>query len=360
MPSYLGQPDYQHGTAPTLGILIANLGTPDAPTIPAVRRYLAEFFADPRVFEFPRLLWWALSNLVILNVRPRRSAKLYAQIWEEAGSPLLTISQGQRATLEAMLREQYGDQVKVALGMRYGNPSIFAALEELRRANARRLLILPLYPQYSASTTGSTFDAVADTLKRWRWLPDVRFVSHYHDHPTYIAALVESIRRHWAEHGQAEKLLMSFHGLPKRYLMAGDPYYCEAQKTARLVAEALRLPKERYAVTFQSRFGREEWLQPYTAETLAEWGKNGVRSVDVICPGFAADCLETIEEIVVENRHVFMAAGGQMYRYIPALNTDPLHIAALAAVIGENLAGWLPTQAIPVLDQRPAYARIES
>lgn len=338
---YLGTSDFQHDTPPTIGMLLANLGTPNAPTASAVRPYLREFFDDPRVFEFPRLFWFLLTRGVILRTRPRRSAKLYASVWTEGGSPLLIHSANIRAKLETALQAQTNLPIKVALGMRYGSPSIFDALEELRRANTRKLLILPLFPQYSATTVASIFDRASQVLQQWRWLPDLRMVMHYHDDARYIAALAESVRSHWTEQGQAEKLVMSFHGIPKRYFTNGDPYYCECHKTARLLAEALQLPEERYVMAFQSRFGREEWLQPYTSQTLEELAQSGIQSVDVISPGFAADCLETIEEIAGENKEVFLHAGGKEYRYIPALNDGQAHIEALTGVALREMQGWL-------------------
>ena len=341
---YIGITDYPHGTDESIGILVANLGTPNAPNTPALRRYLRQFFDDPRVFEFPRLTWWLLTRAIILNRRPRRSAALYASIWTEQGSPLLLYSQAIADGIQARLQAQIAQPIKVALGMRYGDPSIPYALRQLQAANVRRLLVLPLFPQYSATTVASTFDAVTTELQRWRWLPELRFITHYHDQAGYIAALVESIREAWQRNSQSEKLVFSFHGIPKRYFMNGDPYYCECQKTARLVAEALDLPKERYVVAFQSRFGREEWLKPYTSETLEELAKHGVQSVDVICPGFAADCLETLEEIDSENREVFLEAGGKTYHYIPALNDAPAHLQALSDLALKHLQGWLQPQ----------------
>jgi ferrochelatase len=341
---YIGITDYPHGTDESIGILVANLGTPNAPNTPALRRYLRQFFDDPRVFEFPRLTWWLLTRAIILNRRPRRSAALYASIWTEQGSPLLLYSQAIADGIQARLQAQIAQPIKVALGMRYGDPSIPYALRQLQAANVRRLLVLSLFPQYSATTVASTFDAVTTELQRWRWLPELRFITHYHDQAGYIAALVESIREAWQRNGQSEKLVFSFHGIPKRYFMNGDPYYCECQKTARLVAEALDLPKERYVVAFQSRFGREEWLKPYTSETLEELAKHGVQSVDVICPGFAADCLETLEEIDSENREVFLEAGGKTYHYIPALNDAPAHLQALSDLALKHLQGWLQPQ----------------
>jgi len=339
MTQYQGEAGYQHGSRSCTGVLVTNLGTPDAPTPTALRRYLAQFLWDPRVVEFPRPLWWLILR-IILRIRPRRAARSYARIWTEEGSPLLAISRRQAAALQAALQEHFGGPVEVMLGMRYGHPSIGEALEQLRSRGARRLLVLPLYPQYSAATTASTFDAVADVLKSWRWIPELRFVQHYPDDPGYIAALAASIREHWAEHGRADRLLFSFHGVPRRYLHAGDPYHCECQRTARLLAEALELPDTSWQVTFQSRFGREEWLQPYTDETLKSLPGQGIRSVQVVCPGFSADCLETLEEIAEQNRDFFLGAGGERYEYIPALNDRPDHIEALARLVGRHTGGW--------------------
>jgi len=340
MTAFTGTPDFQHDTQERLGILITNLGTPDAPTPEALRRYLGEFLWDPRIVEMPRPLWWLILHGIILRIRPRRAARAYQTVWTEQGSPLLAISRLQAAALQQSLEKQLAGPVKVVLGMRYGNPSIAAALEELRTANVRRLLVLPLYPQYSASTAASTFDAVADVLKRWRWLPDFRFVMHYHDHPAYLDAVAESIRAHRATHPGEAKLLFSFHGLPKRFLLNGDPYHCECHATARLIAQRLGLNAEQWQVAFQSRFGREEWLKPYTDHTLKAWGKAGVERVQVVCPGFSADCLETLEEITEQNREVFLHASGKHFEYIPALNDSPLHIAALTRLIQEQACGW--------------------
>jgi ferrochelatase len=344
-PTYAGETGFDHAERPALGVLLANLGTPDAPTTQALRRYLQEFLWDPRVVEVPRWQWWLILNGIILNTRPRNSAELYRKVWTDEGSPLLIISRKQAAGLEAALRERIGEPVHVAVGMRYGNPSIRAGLEELRAKKCRKLLILPAYPQYSAVTTGSTFDAVADVLKTWRWVPALRMIDHYHDHPGYIGALADSIREAWQEGGPPEKLLLSFHGMPLRYLHAGDPYHCECHKTARLVAEELQLDDDRWHVSFQSLFGKEEWLRPYTDETLEGWGGEKLGSVDVLCPGFSADCLETIDEIGRENRHVFESAGGGRYRFIPCLNDRPDHVAALADVCLRELAGWITPEA---------------
>lgn len=330
---------FTHDQPACTGVLLTNLGTPDAPTPQALRRYLAEFLWDSRVVEIPRPLWWLILHGVILRTRPARSAHKYQTIWTPEGSPLLAISRRQAVALAATLTERCPGSIRVALGMRYGNPSIAAALAELRAAGAQRLLVLPLYPQYSAATTASTFDAVATELRTWRWLPELRFVAQYHDDPGYLAALAAHMSADRAEL-PGERLLFSFHGLPKRNLLAGDPYHCQCHKTARLVAERLGLAPKQWAVAFQSRFGRAEWLQPYTSVLLADWAKAGVKSVDVVCPGFAADCLETLEEIALENRQTFLDAGGERYRYLPALNDAPEHIAALIGLIERHTAGW--------------------
>ena len=333
--------DFKHDDPESLGILLTNLGTPNSPEPVEVRRYLKEFLWDPRVVEVPRAIWWLVLNLVILNTRPRRSAAAYAKIWTEAGSPLLVISRKQAEALQAALAQRLGAAVKVALAMRYGRPSIAAGLEELRKGGARQILVLPLYPQYSASTVASTFDAVAAELRRWRWLPELRFVNHYHDSPDYIAALAASVREYWSSHGEPDVLVMSFHGLPKEYFLAGDPYFCECHKTARLLADALHLPTQRWRLTFQSRLGPKEWLKPYTDHTLTALVKDGVRNVHVICPGFSADCLETLEEIAMENRATFLAAGGAEYRYIPCLNDRADHINVLADLVAQHVQGWV-------------------
>lgn len=336
---YIGQSDYVHGTPERTGVLIVNLGTPDAPTTSAVRRYLKQFLSDPRVIEVARPIWW-FALRVILLIRPARSAEAYRKVWREEGSPLLHFSRKQVEALWSELGRRCAGPVSVVLGMRYGNPSIAAALEQLRRENVRRLLVLPLYPQYSATTTGSTFDAVADVLKQTRWLPEFRFVNHYHDKEGYIRALANSIREHWERQGRGEMLLFSFHGLPKRYLLAGDPYHCECHKTARLVAETLELKANEYRVTFQSRVGREEWLKPYTDVTVTELALQGVKKLDVISPGFSADCLETLEEIAMQNAELFHDNGGESLRYIPALNDRDDHVRFLADLAMAHLQGW--------------------
>lgn len=332
--------EFSHDKAPVLGVLITNLGTPDAPTASALRRYLKEFLWDPRVVDLPRFVWWFILQVILL-IRPSRSAKAYQKIWDNSdGSPLLSISRKQLQALREQLDNLLTEPCVVELGMRYGNPSIASALEKLRAANVRRILVLPLYPQYSSSTTASTFDAVAKAVAKWRWIPEFRFVNQYHDDAGYIDALCNSIRDAWATRERPQKLLFSFHGTPRRFLLTGDPYFCQCQKTARLVAEKLELNEQQWQVTFQSIFGREEWLNPYTIDTLRELGKQGVGSVDVICPGFSADCLETIEEIDQENRHAYMESGGIDYHYIPALNDRKDHIEALSKMIKDNCANW--------------------
>jgi len=340
--SYSAQQQFDHEQPAGIGVLLTNLGTPDAPTTAALRVYLKEFLWDPRVVEQPRWLWWLILNGVILNTRPAKSAALYQSVWTEDGSPLMAAGKQQRDKLQQALRQSMAKSteasVYVELAMRYGNPSIQSGLEALREKNCRKIIVLPLYPQYSATTTGSTFDAVADVLKTWRRVPELHLIDAYHKHPAYIEALADSVRTHWAEYGEPERLLMSFHGIPERYFKAGDPYPCQCRVTARLLREALGLDEGTAQIAFQSRFGKEPWVQPYTDETLKEWGKDGVKSVDVICPGFAADCLETLEEISSENRNYFLSAGGEQYRYIPALNDSAAHIDALKQIVLKQVA----------------------
>ncbi len=330
-----------HRQIPRIGVLLVNLGTPDAPNRAAVRRYLKQFLWDRRVVELPRLLWWPILNLIILNTRPARSAKAYQQVWTDQGSPLLVTARAQTAALQAQLETRFADQVLTELAMCYGSPGIPDGLSRLRDAGARRMLVLPLYPQYSATTTGSVFDAVTQTLHHWRWLPELRFINHYHDEPGYIMALANSVRRYRAQHGSADKLVMSFHGIPQDYFDQGDPYYCECQKTGRLLAEALELSADDWVLTFQSRLGPKKWLQPYTDQVLQQLAADQVRSVQVICPGFSADCLETLEEIAQENRELFIQAGGEQFQYIPCLNDATEHIEMLSELAGRHLQGWV-------------------
>lgn len=332
--------NYTHSQAPVTGVLITNLGTPDAPTASALKTYLKEFLWDPRVVEIPRLPWWVILHGFILTTRPKKSAEAYQKVWTSEGSPLLSISKQQQASIQKTLEEKYNGPVKVALGMRYGSPSIKSALNELRHANAQRIVVLPLYPQHSAATTASTFDAIASTLKDWRYVPELRFINQYHDDENYINAVANSIKNYWKENGKPKKLLFSFHGMPARTLTAGDPYFCHCQKTARLIIEKLELTKDEWIIAFQSRFGKEEWLKPYANTTLETLGNEGLESIDVVCPGFSADCLETLEEMVDENKLVFKKAGGGDYRYIPALNNSPEHINALSELILHHTKGW--------------------
>lgn len=341
MTRFLPEPEHAHGRPERLGVLLVNLGTPEAPTTRAVRRYLREFLSDPRVIEAPRWLWWLVLNLVILAFRPPRTAAAYREVWTDQGSPLLVNSLAQRDGLREALGQRIAGLHQVELAMRYGEPSIPAALARMREDGVRRLLVLPLYPQYSATTTASVFDAVAAQMQRTRWIPELRTINSYHDHPAYVLALAESIRRRWDGPGDgSRRLLFSFHGLPERYLHAGDPYHCQCLKTARLVAERLELADEAWAVSFQSRVGREPWLQPYTDELLETWGREGLEQVTVVCPGFSADCLETLEEIGLRARESFVAAGGGELDYVPCLNAEADHIRFLAELCIEHLGGW--------------------
>lgn len=340
MPMFSSKPNARHDDVPRLGVLVTNLGTPDAPTTPALRRYLAEFLGDPRVVEINRPLWWLLLHGVILRTRPKKSAAAYREVWEEGGSPLLTIGKKQTEGIRQRLQDRLHGPVSVELAMRYGNPSIRDGLRKLREEGAERILVLPLYPHYSATTVGSTYDAVFDELKKWRVIPELRLIGQYHDDPDYIEALANTIREHWAEHGKAEKMLFSFHGMPRRYLLNGDFYHCQCQKTARLVAERLEMADDEWQVTFQSLFGREVWLQPYTDETVEALAKSGMKKLDVICPGFSADCLETLEEIEGENAEIFEEHGGGELRYIRALNDRSDHLDMLTQLAMDHLQGW--------------------
>ena len=330
----------QHEVISSTGILITNLGTPDAPTAQSLRKYLKEFLWDRRVVDIPRPLWWLILNGIILNTRPKKSAAAYQKVWTAQGSPLLQISLKQQEKLQIELNKLCKAPVKVALGMRYGSPSIEAAIEELKTTNIQRLLVLPLYPQHATATTASTFDALGLAMKKQPWIFDTRFVSNYHDNVSYIAAISRQIENFWAINGKAEKLFFSFHGMPAKTLSAGDPYYYQCQNSARLVAEKLDLGKEQWLVAFQSRFGKEEWLKPYADETLKNLGQNKLSSVDVVCPGFSADCLETLEEMAEENKETFLQAGGGQYRYIPALNDSDVHIQTLVDIIYQHTQDW--------------------
>jgi ferrochelatase len=338
---YIGSEACGHDPQTRIGVLLVNLGTPDAPDTASVRRYLHEFLWDPRVVEMPRTLWWAILHGVILRLRPRRSARAYRTVWTAHGSPLLVHSLALGNALASTLADTADDLFRVAVAMRYGQPAIGSAIATLVGQGVSRLIVMPLYPQYSATTTAAVFDAVTRELSRYRHVPELIFETGYHDDPRYIDAIAQSIREHWQEHGEPQRLLFSFHGIPQRYARAGDPYHDHCQASAQLIAQALALPPQRWQVAFQSRVGREPWLKPYVDETLAQWGRQGVQNAHVICPGFAVDCLETLEEIASENRARFLAAGGGKFSYIPALNSREAHCAVFAQRIELATAHWL-------------------
>jgi len=350
-----------HRQPPRSAVLLVNLGTPEAPTAPALRRYLKEFLGDRRVVEVPRPLWWLILTLFILPFRAPRSARAYARIWTERGSPLVALSRS--------LADRLGDhvqrkrpRVEVLLAMNYGRPSIDEALDQLRALNIQRLLVVPLYPQYSATTTASVFDRVTRAMRTMRWLPELRFVNDYYRQEAWVEAISASITGFRQHHGSADILLFSFHGLPRRNLLAGDPYHCQCLASARRIAEHLELPEHAWQVSFQSRFGRAPWLQPYTDQTLHALARRGIRKVQVVCPGFAVDCLETLEEIAIENRELFIKAGGQDLHYIPCLNDSDAQVRLLAELVVLHTQGWpefagAQADAHTTIEQRPA--RIE-
>ncbi len=342
---FQNEPSFRHGQPAKTAVLLCNLGTPDAPTAPALRRYLGEFLSDHRVVEIPKPIWWLILHGIILRTRPAKSAQKYASVWMKEGSPLKVWTERQATLLRGFLGQR-GTQVTVRYAMRYGNPSIASELDKLKAEGVTRILIVPLYPQYSGTTTASVCDAVYSWAAKVRAIPELRFINHYHDDAGYIAALAARVQAHWKTHGRPDKLVMSFHGVPERTLHLGDPYHCECYKTARLLAEALRLPKDAWQLTFQSRFGKAKWLEPYTEPTLVALAQSGIKRVDVVCPGFTSDCLETLEEIAQEAREAFMHAGGKEFNYIPCLNDSPDWIAALARITEQHLQGW-PTQAAP-------------
>ncbi|MGL6289395.1 MAG: ferrochelatase [Silanimonas sp.] len=319
-----------------LGVLLVNLGTPDAPTPAAVRRYLAEFLHDHRVVDLTRWLWCPVLHFIILPLRSPKVAKNYASIWTAEGSPLLALSRRLASGVARALPE-----AEVRLAMRYGNPSVPDVLRQMDEAGCRRIVVLPLYPQYSASTSASSHDAVLREVMRWRRQPELRLVQDYHRDPAWVAAVADRVRAHWAANGRGDRLMMSFHGIPQRFVAGGDPYAAQCRASAEAIAAALDLSESEWALTFQSRFGREPWLQPYTDKTLEQWGRAKAGTVDVVCPGFAVDCLETLEEIAVENAHAYVAAGGTALRYVPALNDDAAHVEALAALLRRQMGGWV-------------------
>ena len=324
----------------SFGIMLVNLGTPDAPTKKAVRRYLAEFLWDVRVVDVFRPLWWLILHGVILRIRPGRVAKAYASVWTDEGSPLLAISKKQRLALEKKLAAEFGYKVPVSLAMTYGTPNIEQAGLELRNTGVQKILMLPLFPQLSSSTTAAVYDRLAKGLKQCPHLPEIRWVNEYHQHPAYISSLAASVKEYWEQHGRGDKLLMSFHGIPQRYENKGDPYPSQCRATAQALADALELNEEQWQCAFQSRFGREEWVKPYTDFTLKEWGQKGVSRVDIISPAFSADCLETLEELEVENREFFIESGGQEYHYIPCLNDREDHIQMMTDLVRQHTQGW--------------------
>jgi ferrochelatase len=358
---YAPEPPFNHDGIAKVGVLLVNLGTPDAPTPAAVRRFLAEFLWDRRVIDAPRWLWWLALHAVILRVRPARSAHAYRQIWTSDGSPLLVHSRALAERVGAALgATRAGFDASVALGMSYGSPSIRDALAQLRSAGARRLIVLPLYPQYSGTSTASAFDRVTAELQRWRRVPDLHFIAGYHDEPAYIDAVCAGIREHWRTRERAH-LLFSFHGIPRRYVQAGDPYHEQCLRTARLVAARLALGEADWSTSFQSRVGREEWLRPYTDELLLQYARQGPRRLTVVCPGFAADCLETLEEIAIRNRAAFLANGGESCDYVPALNADDAHVGLLVDLIERHAGGWraapLEARGVQATGQRAGAAR---
>ncbi len=351
MARFRPEPAHDHALPMRIGVLLVNLGTPEAPTPGAVRRYLAEFLADPRVVEIPRVAWRPILHGVVLRVRPAQSARKYAAIWTRDGSPLLVHSVRQRSLLMGLLGERLkalglpGDLAVVDLGMRYGSPTIGPALERLKAAGCDRILVVPLYPQYAASATASAFDAVFAAALRMRRVPGLRTIDAFHDDPGYIRALAQCVNDYWMRHGRPDHLVLSFHGVPRRTLDLGDPYFCQCQKTARLLVAELGLVGKQVTVSFQSRFGRAEWLTPYTALTVAALAREGKRRVDVFCPGFVSDCLETLEEIGMEVRETFLGAGGKEFHAIPCLNEQAPWIAALADLVLRHLEGWLSVPA---------------
>ena len=339
MVKYIGEKNYEHGSKEKIGVLITNLGTPDAPNKKELKVYLNQFLSDPRVIELPKILWQIILKLVILQIRPSKSAEAYKQIWTDKGSPLLDISNRQLNKIQSSFSSK-NENIVFEVGMRYGNPSIPDALLKLQKKQVRRLLVLPMYPQYCAATTGSTFDEVTNVLQKWRWIPEMRFINQYFEEKNYIEALSNSIKSFWKKTSKPQKIIFSYHGIPKRYLTNGDPYHCFCLKTTRLVKEYMGLSDDEIMTTFQSRFGREEWLKPYTSETLKELPKQGIKNIHIISPGFSSDCLETLEELEEENKEYFMESGGENYHYIPCLNDHDDHIDVFVNLIKKHTQGW--------------------
>lgn len=338
---FKGQAQFEHGRMPSLGILVVNLGTPDEATPSAVRRYLVEFLSDSRVVEIPRLLWKLILHGIVLRTRPAKSAKAYQRVWSsDLGSPLMAHSSELTEQLDKEIKTRIPGECSVILAMRYGHPSIRQGLEKLQSQGAERIIVLPLYPQYSGATTGSVADAVFANLSKWRWVPELRMMGAYHDDPDYIQAIAESIRLHWLEKGRGDRLFISFHGMPRATLEAGDPYFYHCHKTARLIAAELSLQEDQWELVFQSRFGRAEWLKPYAAERLVQLPREGISHLTVVCPGFSVDCLETLDEIAMEGRDTFLQAGGEQFEYVPALNASPQHVSFLVERLIRHASGW--------------------
>lgn len=336
----LPEPAYRHGSIDKTGVLLINLGTPDAPTAKALRIYLKQFLSEPRIVEFPRWLWWFILNGIILNIRPAKSARKYEQIWTSEGSPLKVHTERQTALVAALLKKQFDLAPVIEYAMIVGNPSIAEKLQQMKEQGCSRILVLSLFPQYAASSAGCALDSVFTELSKMRNIPDIRTVRHYHDDPGYIAALAQNVCDYWEKHGRPDKLVISFHGVPHKTLEMGDPYHCECQKTGRLLAEALGLTEGQYQVCFQSRFGFSQWLSPYTSDILKELGKQKTGRIDIVCPGFVADCLETLEEIAIEGKTTFIEAGGGEFHYIPSLNEHPEWIKTIGDIIQSHLTGW--------------------
>ena len=328
---FKGEQNFQHENEQKKGVLIAYLGTPDSPDVLSVRRYLKEFLSDPRIIEVPKIIWWFILNIFILNFRSFNSARLYKSIWTDGGSPLLVNCLKIKEKVQKSLPSNY----QVALGMRYGNPSIKSALNELKEANCRDIEVITLFPHYSATTVGSIFDAVSTEIKSWRWVPSINFLNSYHDNPLLIEILSKRIKKSFESQGKPDKLVFSYHSIPKKYFDSGDPYHCLCQKTSRLIAEKLSLDEKDYITAFQSRFGPSEWLKPYTSETMKSLPKEGIKSVQVVSPGFGVDNLETLQEIDIENKEYFEDAGGENFHYIPCLNDDDDHVEFLISLIGK-------------------------
>ena len=337
---YISSPDFRQN-AERIGILLVNTGTPDSLELSDVRKYLAKFLSDPRVVELPRWLWLPVLHGYILRTRPRRSQAKYRKVWTGEGAPLLSLSRELRTQLASALAQRALAPFSVELGMLYSTPSVAAGLLKLQQAGAQRMLVLPLFPQYCGATTGAVYDQVGEELSRWRWLPELRYVSDYHDHPGYTGTLRESILSHWQQHGRTGHLLMSFHGIPEAYFDKGDPYFFKCHRTARLLADELLLKDGEWSVSFQSRLGPSKWLQPYTFDEVTRLPARGVDDVTLVCPGFAVDCLETLEEIAMENRQRFLQSGGRKFSYVPALNSSPGQVQFLTDLICQHTQGWI-------------------